>query len=455
MNTGQEIHIIGSGLTGPLMAIYLAKRGYKVALYERRGDMRTETMSAGRSINLALSHRGIEALKEVGLAENILADAIPMKGRMIHPLEGELHLQPYGKDETEVINSVSRGGLNMTLMDAAEKQGVTIHFNHACTGYDVETGTLRFHNDENKKDTRVQAGLVIGSDGAASAIRSSMLETGKLTAHTHEMIPYGYKELTIPPNADGTHQMEINALHIWPRSSYMLIALPNTDGSFTCTLFYPSKGEKSFAALDTPGKVTAFFNQEFPDAAPLLDNLTGEFFDNPTGSLGTVKCFPWHYEDKIALIGDAAHAVVPFYGQGMNCGFEDCRTLNSLVGEHDGDWTKILPAYTTARKVNGDAISDMALAHFIEMRDAVIDPKYVLKKAVSTLLEEKYPEQFIPNYATVAFHPEIPYAEAMARIEAQEELLNTLCADITTANALNWQQAEELLGNLQFSRTAA
>ena len=323
----QKVIIVGAGLSGSLLAIYLAKKGIEADIYEARGDMRGEEMSAGRSINLALSNRGIAALKEIGLDEYMLAEAVPMFGRMIHGLDGSTKLLPYSGRTGEYINSVSRAGLNIALMNEAEKyKGVKFYFNEKCVDFDCKSGEAKFETGKiAKSDT------VIATDGGGSVVRNSMLHGGIPRFNfSQQFLEHGYKELHIPPSETGEFQMEKNALHIWARRSFMMIALPNFDGSFTCTLFFPNEGEISFESLNTPEKVQAFFEQEFTDAIPHLTNLTSEFINNPVGKLGTLKCYPWIDSGNAALIGDAAHAVVPFYGQGMNASFEDCRILNEF-----------------------------------------------------------------------------------------------------------------------------
>lgn len=418
----KEITIIGAGLVGSLLSIYLSKRGHRVRVYERRSDMRNEKMSAGRSINLALSDRGLLALEKVGLAEEIRKISIPMHGRFIHNLDGKNAFQPYGK-EGQYINSVSRGELNKRLMSIAEMQGVEIYFNQKCTNLDWEKDVLEFDNTSGVNVPSAKADIVFGADGAYSAARlQHQLQHDKFDYQQY-YIDCGYKELTIPPTAEGGFALEVNALHIWPRKDYMLIALPNLDKSFTCTLFFPFEGEASFSKLDTPEKVKTFFEKTFPDAVPLMPDFINDFFNNPTSSLVTVKCFPWVREDKFALIGDAAHAIVPFFGQGMNCGFEDCRILDELIDKNGDDWETILHQYQTLRKPDADAIADMAVSNFIEMREKTADPKFLLQKKIEARLHEKYPDKWIPAYSQVTFSPHIRYSEALQRGQKQEAIM--------------------------------
>ncbi|MGB5006262.1 MAG: NAD(P)/FAD-dependent oxidoreductase, partial [Ferruginibacter sp.] len=356
--------IIGAGLVGSLLSIYLSKRGYPVKIFERRSDMRKTDMVAGRSINLALSDRGIKALEEVGLMDDIRKICIPMHGRFMHNADGTTAYQPYGK-EGQYINSVSRGELNCKLMDLAEQHGVEINFNQKCEHIDWNKNDILFEHVVTGQRTTNNGQLIFGSDGAYSAARLTHQLQHDRFQYSQYFIDFGYKELNIPAGENGAFLLEKHALHIWPRGNYMMIALPNMDGSFTCTLFFPFDGEVSFASLDTKEKVKTFFEKTFSDALPLMPTLESDFFNNPTSSLVTVKCFPWIREDKFALIGDAAHAMVPFFGQGMNCGFEDCSVLNSLIGKHDENWTKILAEYQQLRKPDGDAICDLALNNFV------------------------------------------------------------------------------------------
>lgn len=420
----KNITIVGAGLVGSLLSIYLSKRGHKVNIYERRNDMRREKMSAGRSINLALSDRGLLALEKVGLAEEIRKISIPMHGRYIHNQDGSTAFQPYGK-EGQYINSVSRGTLNMKLMDLAEAQGVNIRFHSKCAGIDWNKNNISFEIS-NSENLVTHFDLLFAADGAFSAARLQHQLQHEKFNYQQYYIDCGYKELTIPPTASGDFALEVNALHIWPRRDYMLIALPNLDKTFTCTLFFPFEGEASFAKLDTEEKVKAFFESTFPDAVALMPDYLHEFFHNPTSSLVTVKCFPWIREDKFALIGDAAHAIVPFFGQGMNCGFEDCRILDELIAQHGDDWTSTLAQYQVLRKPDGDAIADLAINNFIEMRERTADPKFLLQKKMEARLHEKYPDQWIPAYSQVTFSPQIRYSEALERGQRQEAIMQEI-----------------------------
>ncbi|MGC4103119.1 FAD-dependent oxidoreductase [Ferruginibacter sp.] len=417
--------IIGAGLVGSLLSIYLSKRGYNVKIYERRADMRKEKIAAGRSINLALSDRGIKALEEVGIMEEIKKIAIPMHGRYIHNADGSTAYQPYGNDG-QFINSVSRGELNKMLMDLAEKNGAEIFFNERCDAIDWKKKTVHFENAEEL--TTIHYQLAFGSDGAYSAARLTHQLQHDRFQYQQYYIDFGYKELNIPAGSNGAFMMEKNALHIWPRGNYMLIALPNMDGSFTCTLFFPFEGDPSFASLDTKEKVRSFFEKTFADAVPLMPTLEDDFFNNPTSSLVTVKCFPWVRNDDFALIGDAAHAIVPFFGQGMNCGFEDCRVLNELIDKHNEDWHLILQEYQNLRKPDADAIAELALNNFVEMRDKVGDPKFLLQKKIETAFSKKYPGKWIPAYSQVTFSPQIRYSDALKNSAKQENIMQEVMA---------------------------
>ena len=434
----KETIIIGAGLVGSLLSIYLSKRGYKVKIYERRADMRKEKIAAGRSINLALSDRGIKALEEVGIMSAIKKIAIPMHGRSIHNADGSSAYQAYGQ-EGQFINSVSRGELNKKLIDLAEQNGVEIFFNERCESIDWEKNTVQFEGIDGHRSW-VNYQLAFGSDGAFSAARLTHQLQHDRFQYQQYYIDFGYKELNIPAGANGEFAMDKNALHIWPRGNYMLIALPNIDGSFTCTLFFPFEGDPSFASLDTKEKLRSFFEKTFTDAVPLMPTLEDDFFNNATSSLVTVKCYPWVREDKFALIGDAAHAIVPFFGQGMNCGFEDCVVLNSLIDKHQENWEDILAEYQHLRKPDGDAIADLALNNFVEMRDKIADPKFLVQKKIEAVFSKKHPDKWTPAYAQVTFSPHIRYSEALKNSIKQESIMQQIMAMPDIEN--NWQSDE-------------
>jgi kynurenine 3-monooxygenase len=441
--TPKKITLIGAGLNGPLLAVLLMQRGFAVEIFERRSDRRRVPISAGRSINLALSTRGIHALQQAGLWEGMRSIIIPMKGRMMHSVNGELTFQPYGKNESEVINSISRAELNIALMTLAEEQGATIHFRRRCVGYDVKTGAIRLRNEETGEETNHGTEIVIGCDGSASAIRAEMLKLNRFN-FAQQYLNYGYKELTIPASPDGNHLLETHALHIWPRGNYMLIALPNIDGTFACILFLPFEGADSFACLATQTDVARFFESRFPDVVPLMPQLADNFSSNPTGAMVTIKCSPWHVEGRGLLLGDAAHAIVPFFGQGLNCGFEDCTYLMELLDRHGADWPRVFAEFENQRKINTDAIADMAIENFTEMRDRVADSRFLLRKKVELALEAKYPQLFVPKYAMVTFH-RIPYSVAQARGIVQDRMLAELCGPIDRLENLDWKKADRLI----------
>lgn len=436
--------MIGAGLNGPLLAILLTRRGFAVEIHERRPDMRKVEISAGRSINLALSTRGIYALQQAGLWERMRSIIIPMKGRMMHSIAGELTFQPYGKNEAEVINSISRAELNIALMNAAEERGAKINFNRRCLGYDLKSGSVRLRNEESGEESTQEAEVVIGCDGSASAIRNEMLKLSRFN-FSQQYLNYGYKELTIPADAQGKHALETHALHIWPRGNHMLIALPNIDGTFACILFLPFEGADSFAEIRSAGDVVQFFNSRFPDVVPLMPQLAENFMANPMGAMVTVKCSPWQVEGRALLLGDAAHAIVPFFGQGINCGFEDCSVLMELLDRYGADWARVFAEFERARKENTDAIADLAIENFTEMRDKVADARFLFRKKVELALEAKYPQLFVPKYAMVTFH-RIPYSVALTRGMVQDRILAELCESITRVEDLDWKKAEQLIG---------
>lgn len=423
----KSIAVVGAGLVGTLISIYLKKRGYTVSIFERRGDMRKQEVGGGRSINLALSNRGIKALNEVGLADAIKANAIPMHGRMVHALDGQLNLLPYGK-EGQFINSISRSGLNMVLLDEAEKLGVEVHFNSKIDSIDI-ANTRVVHgswsivdSSTGDRPSTIDYGLIIGADGAYSAVRNAFQISDRFD-YSQTYIEHGYKELSIPADATGNFKMEKNALHIWPRESFMLIALPNPDGSFTCTLFFPFEGPLSFASIKNKEDARAFFSKYFPDALALMPTFDEDFMDNPVSSLVTVRCFPWAKNNSL-LIGDAAHGIVPFYGQGMNAGFEDCRVLNDLLDTHQDNWEKVLVEFQHLRKPDADAIAQLALDNFIEMRDLVDDPQFILRKKIEARLHQLFPDKWVPLYSMVTFHENTRYSEALKTGQKQKAIMD-------------------------------
>jgi kynurenine 3-monooxygenase len=448
----QKIIIMGAGLAGSLLSIYLAKRGFRVEVYEARPDMRNTEISAGRSINLALSDRGIAALKEVGMDEYMLREAIPMLGRNIHPVEGETRLLPYSGREGEYINSVSRAGLNIALMNEAEMyEGVQFFFSQKCGGFDCKTGEAQIENTETGEKTVVKGDTLIAADGGGSAVRDSMLHGVPRFNFSQQFLDHGYKELHIPSAPDGGFMLEENSLHIWPRHQFMMIALPNVGGSFTCTLFLAhTGGERALPAFDQltdEASLIQFFDTHFPDAVPMMPTLTEDFFTNPTGSLGTIKCFPWNVRGKALLLGDSAHAVVPFYGQGMNCAFEDCRVLDALIERHGPDWETVFTEYGQLRKINTDAIADMAEDNFYEMRDAVANPVFVRKRELETKLEQTFPDYF-SKYSMVTFREDLPYSVAKQKGNAQDNLLMTICTEVDDVKDLDLNAVMEKIRSI-------
>ncbi len=462
----QKVIVIGAGLAGSLLAIYLAKRGIATDVYESRGDMRKTETAAGRSINLSLSNRGIAALKEIGLDEYMLAEAVPMHGRMIHAVDGQTKLLPYSGRAGEYINSVSRSGLNMALMNEAEKYaGVIFYFNEKCDGFDCKTGETLLENAETGERKIIKGDTLIATDGAGSKVRDAMLHGVPRFNFSQQWLEHGYKELHISPGFDGDFLMEKNALHIWARRAFMMIALPNFDGSFTCTLFLAHAGENSFEQLERQhlaGKmpsgrrrsvedeksVLEFFQTNFPDATPLMPTLTEDFFTNPIGNLGTIKCFPWNVGGKSLLLGDSAHAVVPFYGQGMNASFEDCRILNALIEQRGTDWEKVFDEYGALRKENTDAIAQMAEENFYEMRDAVADPVFVRKRELETKLEQTFPDYF-SKYSMVTFREDLPYSVAKRKGNAQDKLLMEICTKVNDVSRIDLNEVMEKVKNLK------
>ena len=417
----QRIAIAGGGLVGSLQAVIMARKGHQVDIYERRRDPRKANYVGGRSINLALSDRGWKALELAGVADAVRELAIPMYRRVMHDTEGNLTFQPYG-NEGQAIYSVPRGGLNKLLLEKAdEHDNVNVYFNTKVEDIDLDKNALHLEDTETGENRVEVYDRVFGTDGAFSAIRSRLMRNDRFNFEQRYM-DHGYKELTIPPNPDGSHRIETNALHIWPRGEYMLIALPNQDGSFTCTLFFPYEGKDSFNSLKTTEDIVAFFEREFKDAVDLMPTFIEDYHENPTSSLVMIKCAPWNYEDKIMLMGDASHAIVPFYGQGMNSGFEDCSIFNAMLEEHENDWTATFPSFAQRRKPEADGILELALRNYIEMRDKTADPQFLLQKKIEKRFSERHPEKWIPLYSQVTFS-HIPYDTALANGEVQDEIM--------------------------------
>ena len=435
----KKVTIIGAGLAGPLLAIGLVERGFEVEIHERRPDLRRVAQSAGRSINLAVSARGIHALQQAGLWHAVSELTVPMRGRMMHAQSGDLSFQPYGKDETEFISSLSRADLNIALLDAAQARGVRIHFDSRMVGADLPTGRLRFRNERTGEETNLETTVVIGVDGANSALRSEMLRHTRLN-FSQAFPDYGYKELTIPAGSG----MDRNALHIWPRGSYMLIALPNIDETFACILFLPFEGSVSFQQIGLRDEIKPFFQAQFPDALAMMPHLVENYAASPLGSMVTIKCSPWHAEGRFLLLGDAAHAIVPFFGQGLNCSFEDVTVLLAIVDQYDANWPLVFSTLEQARKPDTDAIADLALENFVEMRDHVADPAFLLRKKVELALEARFPGRFVPKYAMVTFH-RVPYSVALSRGIVQDGILTELCGGIGQVEDIDFSKAAKLI----------
>ncbi|MEZ4886304.1 MAG: NAD(P)/FAD-dependent oxidoreductase [Chitinophagales bacterium] len=452
-----KIIIIGAGLCGTLLAVRLAQRGYTVSLHEKRSDMRREEVDAGRSINLALSARGLMALDRVGLKEAVLEECIPMRGRFIHPLNSTPFVSPYSGRAEDYINSVSRGGLNITLLDEAEKmENITMYFNSKCESVDLKAAKATFKNLETGETWVEQGDIVIGTDGAGSAVRQSfMRQTIPLLFNfSQNFLRHGYKELSILPTENGGYRIEKNALHIWPRGSFMIIALPNMDGSFTVTMFHPFGGENGFNELNTKEKVQAFFEAHFPDLIAYMPHYIEEFFENPVGTLGTIKCFPWQAYGKTLIMGDAAHAIVPFYGQGMNASFEDVRVFDDVLNQLEGkaDWEKIFMEFEVARVDNGNAIADLAIDNFHEMQDRVDDADFIKKRQLEMKLEQQFPDYY-SKYSLVTFRPELPYAAAMKLGRAQDDLLLRICEGREVENLDLEEVMEEVRQTMKIQNT--
>lgn len=450
MNKNEKVIIIGAGLCGTLLAVRLAQRGYQVSLHEKRSDMRREDVDVGRSINLALSNRGLKALERVGLKDAIMEQCIPMKGRMIHPLGGEKFLSRYSGRDEDYINSVSRGGLNIALLDEAEKlPNIQIYFESDCTGINLKEAIATFKNNNTGESIEEKGAVVIGTDGAGSVVRRSMMSktTQLLFNYSQNFLRHGYKELNINPTDAGGWKIEKNALHIFPRGQFMIIALPNLDGSFTLTMFHPFEGEIGFNNLNTKEKVKAFFEEYFPELLPYIPHYLEEFFENPVGTLGTIKCYPWQAFGKALLMGDASHAIVPFYGQGMNASFEDVTVFDEILDQYEGDWAKVFYEFQEVRVENTNAISDLAIDNFTEMQDRVDDEDFMKKRKLEMQLEQQFPDYY-SKYSLVTFKPELSYDLAMKLGRAQDELLLKICTN-GDVEKLSLKEIHQQLKHLQ------
>ena len=440
----KDITIVGGGLVGSLMAYYMAKRGYTVNVYEGRPDLRKTDINAGKSINLVISHRGFTALEKVGLKEEMEKITVPAYGRMTHDLDSNQNFYSYSI-HNKAIHSVSRGGLNAALMTKAEEfENVTFHFNHKCVSVDLDTASATFKNYETGAETTVSADLLVGSDGAFSAVRREMTKLPRFNYSQH-YISAGYKEIHIPAAEDGSAQLDLKALHIWPRKEFMLMGLANLDNGFTGTIFAPYEGEDSFETVNTDEEIEAYFKKYFPDAIALIPDYKEQYKNNPTSPLAIIRCEPWNYQNKVMLVGDAAHAIVPFYGEGMNCGFEDVFVFDNLLDEMgDSDMNALLDAYSKQRKPNGDAIADLSLRNFIEMRDLVADPDFILRKKIEGKVYKNHPEKWMPLYSQVKF-TNIQYADALATAHHQDKIMEEVLAMPDIENKWDSQEVEDYI----------
>lgn len=433
----KSISIVGAGLCGSLLALMLARRGISVTVYERQADPRRNRAATGRSINLALSARGIRALRHAGVYADVEPLLVPMRGRLIHSQDGSTELQPYGGNAGEQNYSVSRAALNRLLIDAAEAQRqVTIEFQQEAAVHDPDDASVVMRCTAGSNEYQVLGKPIIAADGAGSAIRRAHGDSRAIGAR-ESLLPHSYKELAIPPGPDRAYQLANGALHVWPRGGFMLIALPNPGGDFTLTLFLPDEGEHSFSRIKTERDVMQFFETHFADVTPLIPQLPAMFAHNPVGILGTVRCKHWHHRDNFLLIGDAAHAIVPFHGQGMNLAFEDCLVLDQIIEQAPSSWTEVFAEFERRQLANANAIADMALENYVEMRDTIRDPQFMLRRTLAFELERRLPGRFIPRYSMVMFHDQIPYAVAQRRGAIQERILKSLTAGVTSMEQID------------------
>ncbi len=443
----KTVNIIGAGQCGTLIAIMLARHGFQVEVYERFKDPRVQDAEAGRSINLALAARGLNALQQVGIESLIEPVLVPMRGRMVHQQDGTTDFLRYGQQADEVIYSVTRLGLNQMLLGVADDTAnLRLNFEQNAIGYDAPDHTVHVRDETDGSLYQVEADPLFAADGAGSNIRRSF-DGSDTFGGVETLLRHGYKELSIPAGPDGRYQLSPDALHIWPRGGFMLIALPNPGGDFTLTLFLPNNGENSFEALCDEASVIAFFAEHFPDAAPLIPNLCDDMLNHPLGELGTIRCRHWHDRGNVLLLGDAAHAIVPFHGQGMNLAFEDCVLLDRMISDYHDDWSTIFARFEAEQLANANAIADMALDNYIEMRDTVRDPKFALRKALAFELEQRLPDHFIPRYSMVMFHANIPYLVAQQRGEVQSALLEEFTATANTMDDVDVNAAEAAVKN--------
>lgn len=438
----RSLSIIGAGLAGSLLAILLSRQGWRITLYERRGDPRIADYESGRSINLALAERGRNALRQAGVEDAVMAKAVMMRGRMVHPRQGEPQLQRYGRDDSEVIWSIHRKDLNTTLLQLAEDAGAQVHFHRRLHTVDFDAGYARFIDDRDDHPHDIRFDTLIGADGAGSALRAAMNRKHPLDERI-EFLDHSYKELEIPPTDDGGFRIEANALHIWPRGNYMCIALPNDEGTFTVTLFLPNEGNPSFATTNSGAEAEALFARDFPDALALIPNLRRDWEEHPPGLLGTLHLRQWHLQGRAVLLGDAAHAMVPFHGQGMNCAFEDCVALARHLLEQDS-LAQAFAAFEAERKPNAEAIQQMALENYLEMRDRVADPAFLLQRELEQQLQARWPTRFVPHYTMVTFL-HTPYAVALERTELQRRILEQATAGHDSLEHIDWAALERVV----------
>ena len=438
----RSLSIIGAGLAGSLLAILLSRQGWRITLYERRGDPRISDYESGRSINLALAERGRNALRQAGVEDAVMAKAVMMRGRMVHPRQGEPQLQRYGRDDSEVIWSIHRKDLNTTLLQLAEDAGAQVHFHRRLHTVDFDAGYARFIDDRDDHPHDIRFDALIGADGAGSALRAAMNRKHPLDERI-EFLDHSYKELEIPPTDEGGFRIEANALHIWPRGNYMCIALPNDEGTFTVTLFLPNEGNPSFATTNSGAEAEALFARDFPDALALIPNLRRDWEEHPPGLLGTLHLRQWHLQGRAVLLGDAAHAMVPFHGQGMNCAFEDCVALARHLLEQDS-LAQAFAAFEAERKPNAEAIQQMALENYLEMRDRVADPAFLLQRELEQQLQARWPTRFVPHYTMVTFL-HTPYAVALERTELQRRILEQATAGHDSLEHIDWAALERVV----------
>ena len=450
MNKKEKILIVGAGLCGSMLALRMAQRGYQVVVYESRSDLRKSDISAGRSINLALSNRGLKALLMAGVEKKARELCIPMKGRLMHDVASNTFESNYSGRQGEFINSISRGDLNGLLLTEAEKySNVKIHFNTRCLEIDIETKIASFQSFDSEKQFTVQADVIFGTDGAGSSLRKSYEKQFPEFSVTQDFLTHGYKELEIPADKNGNHVISKEHLHIWPRGDYMLIALPNMDGSFTVTLFLSySEGLYNFDNLDTEEKIIEFFKKDFPDTLSLIPDILKEFENNPTGKLGTIKCYPWSYKGNTLLLGDSSHAIVPFYGQGMNASFEDVYVFDNVLNQFEGDWLTVFSEFQKQRKIDTDAIADLAIDNYYEMRDHVANPLFKEKRIVEMNLEKYFPTEYFSKYSLVTFNEYIGYNEAMTKGRAQDKVLLKMAENPMYSSSL--QMSKELMNKILY-----